>query len=255
MSLLLGLCLITDYPETPDNIYDPNPVFPVKTIGVVLITINVLPFIFFSYALAIILKHGPLVSMRLGASTPEHQKSEVQKTVAQRRRQGRFQRSSLLVNVEKAVSIGKVEKLQKCTAEHRATAMKKIKEREKKADSRVRQRLLERRSKKKRKKERQIKPWQVEPTDNAKEVNQVKQQLVQKIKTKQRLNKAFKKLDLDNNGVLSKNEFMHMISLLLKKNVRRDVMDCCWQAAWDLRKHGHDDKMDSETVAHWLEME
>ena len=197
--------------------------------------------------------------MRMGASTPEHQKNEVQQSMAQRqRRQGRMQRRLSLANVEKVVNVDKVEKLKKRTAEHRTTAIKKIKERKEQADIRVRRRLLERRNKngakQNQKVKRQVKQWQVEPTDNAKEVNLVKQQLVQTIKTKQRLNNAFNKLDLDHNGVLSKSEFMQMISLLLKKNLRRDVMDSCWQAAWDLRKHGDDDKMDAGTVAHWLEM-
>ena len=176
-----------------------------------------------------------------------------------RQRQGRLQRRLSLANVKKVVSTDKAEKVEKCTAEHRAIAIKKIKEREKQADNRVRQRLLERRNKngtkQNQKMKRQVKQLQVEPTDNnATEVNQVKQQLVQIVKTKQRLNNAFNKLDLDKNGVVSKNEFIRMIELLLKKKLRRDVMDCCWQAAWGLRKHGHDDEMDAGTVAHWLEM-
>jgi hypothetical protein len=264
ISLLLGLCLIMDYPETPDNVYDPNPVFPVEPVGVVLITINVLPFVYFLYASAIILKHGPLVGMRIGASTPEHQKNEVQENIAQRQQlrervHGRLHGRLSLANVEKVVNADKAEKVEKRTAEHRAIAIKKIKEREKQADNRVRQRLLERRNKNGSKhnqkmKKRPVKQWQVEPTDHAEEVNQVKQQLVQIIKTKQRLNNAFNKLDLDNNGVLTKNEFIRMIALLLKRDLRRDVMECCWQAVWDLRKYGHGDEMDAATVAHWLEM-
>ena len=77
---------------------------------------------------------------------------------------------------------------------------------------------------------RQVKQWQVEPKDKAREVKQVKQQLVQIIKTEQRLNNVFNKLELDHNGVLSKNEFIRIISLLLKKNLRRDVLDSCWEA-------------------------
>jgi hypothetical protein len=148
LSLLLGLCLITDYPETPDNISDPNPVFPVELVGVVLININVLPFLYFFYASAIIVKHGPLVGMRLGASTPEHQKNEVQENMTQRQRQGRFQRRLSLAHVQKVVNKDKVEKLEKHTAEHRTAALQKIQARGKKADARVRQRLKDRRKQK-----------------------------------------------------------------------------------------------------------
>ena len=92
LSLMLGLCLITDFPETPDNLFDPDPVFPVEYVGIVLIAINVLPFLYFFYASAIIVKHGPLVGMRFGASTPEHQKAQVQENITQRQRPRRYQR-------------------------------------------------------------------------------------------------------------------------------------------------------------------
>ena len=257
VSLLFGLTIIMDKPD--------NPVFDLKLLGIVLIIINVLPFLFIVYASVQILRFGPNVGVRLqevkvdsnDRSTPEHQKNEVH--MAQRQPQGRLQRRLSLANVEMVVNTDKAERVEKRTAEHRAKAIKKIKEREKQADNRVRQRLLERRNKngtkQNQKMKRQVKQWQVEPTDNnATEVNQVKQQLVQIVKTKQRLNNAFNKLDLDKNGVLSKNEFIRMIVLLLKTKLRRDVMDCCWQAAWGLRKHGRGDEMDAGTVAHWLEM-
>jgi len=95
-----------------------------------------------------------------------------------------LQRTLSLANVNKVVNADKAEKVEKRTAEHRAIAIKKIKEREKQADNRVRQRLLERSNKNGSKhnqkmKKMQVKQWQVEPTDHAEEVNQVKQQLVQ----------------------------------------------------------------------------
>ena len=46
-----------------------------------------------------------------------------------------------------------------------------------------------------------------------------------------------------------------MIKGILKKKVNPNVMDCCWDAAWDMRKHGNKDEMDVGTVAHWLEMD
>ena len=149
LSLLLGLCLITDYPETPDNLFDPDPVFPVELVGIVLIVVNVLPFLYFFYASAIIVKHGPLVGMRFGASasTPEHQKAQIQENI-QRQRPGRFQRNLSLAHVQKVVDTDKVEKLKKHTAAHRTAAIQKIQAREKKADARVRQRLRDRRMQK-----------------------------------------------------------------------------------------------------------
>ena len=165
--------------------------------------------------------------------------------------------------VDRAVSHDKAVKIQSKSSQSRAKALSAIKAREKKADARVRQRLLERRNKKekgtrhKQKLNQQVKQWQVEPTNNnhAAEVNIVKQQLVKKIKTQERLRNVFSKLDLDGNGVLSKDEFIRMIALLLKKKLNRKLMACCWEAAWDLRKHGDADEMDAGTVAHWLGME
>jgi hypothetical protein len=165
--------------------------------------------------------------------------------------------------VDRAVSHDKAVKIQSTSSQSRAKALSAIKTREKKADARVRQRLLERRNKKekgtrhKQKLNQQVKQWQVEPTNNnhAAEVNIVKQQLVKKIQTQERLRNVFSKLDLDGNGVLSKDEFIRMIALLLKKKLNRKLMACCWEAAWDLRKHGDADEMDAGTVAHWLGME
>jgi hypothetical protein len=45
-----------------------------------------------------------------------------------RQRQGRLQRRLSLANVKKVVSTDKAEKVEKRTAEHRAIAIKKIKE-------------------------------------------------------------------------------------------------------------------------------
>ena len=159
--------------------------------------------------------------------------------------------------VDRAVTHDKAEKIQNSASTSKAKAMSAIKEREKKADARVRQRLLERRNKqKKTKQNKQIKSWQVEPTkQNKTEVGNVKRQLVKKIKTKERLRNIFGKLDLDGDGVLSKNEFIRMIVGILKKRVNRNGLECCWEAAWDIRKHGGNGELDAGTVAHWLELD
>jgi hypothetical protein len=190
---------------------------------------------------------------------------QVEATISRRpqRMQRTLSKQKTMDMVDRAVSHDKAVKIQSTSSQSRANALSAIKAREKKADARVRQRLLERRNKKekgtrhKQKLNQQVKQWQVEPTNNnhAAEVNIVKQQLVKKIKTQERLRNVFSKLDLDGNGVLSKNEFTRMIALLLKKKLNRKLMACCWEAAWDLRKHGDADEMDAGTVAHWLGIE
>jgi hypothetical protein len=164
-----------------------------------------------------------------------------------------------LTMVDRAVTYDKAVKIQTSSSTSKAEAMSAIKEREKKADARVRQRLLERRNKngnkQNQKLSKQVKSWQVEPTNFAKDVESIKIQLIKKIKTKKRLINIFGKLDLDSNGVLSKKEFLRMIKGILKKKVNPNVMDCCWDAAWDMRKHGNKDEMDVGTVAHWLKMD
>ena len=159
--------------------------------------------------------------------------------------------------VDRAVTHDKAVKIQTSSTAAKTKALSAIREREKKADARVRQRLLERRNKqKKTKQNKQIKSWQVEPTkQNKTEVGNVKRQLVKKIKTKERLRNIFGKLDLDGDGVLSKNEFIRMIVGILKKKVNRNVLECCWEAAWDIRKHGGNGELDAGTIAHWLELD
>ena len=159
--------------------------------------------------------------------------------------------------VDRAVTHHKAVKIQTNSTTAKTKALSAIREREKKADARVRQRLLERRNKqKKTKQNKQIKSWQVKPTkQNKTELGNIKRQLVKKIKTKERLRNVFGKLDLDGDGVLSKNEFIRMIVGILKKKVNRNVLECCWEAAWDIRKHGGNGELDAGTVAHWLELD
>ena len=59
-----------------------------------------------------------------------------------------------------------------------------------------------------------------------------------KIGTLQRLNAAFVKLDLDSNGVLSKREFGHLVSMILKTGIDKKKLDLLWRAVWDLDKDG-----------------
>jgi hypothetical protein len=286
LSLLLGLCLITDYPETPDNIYDPNPVFPVGVLGAILILINVLPFGYFFYASAVIVKHGPLVGMRFGASTPDHQKTQVQETITQRRRQGRYQRNLSLAHVQKVVDTDRVEKLEKHTAAHRMAAIQRIQAREKKADARVRQRLRDRRQQKlknEKKSEHLTKVVPVaaappaappytkkyDPTSNAarvpvssipvetmaqKDIDALRQSIHDKIGTVQRLQVIFGKLDQDKTLTLSPSEFRRLIGSVLRPPPTKTVFKAIWLDVCQLRKSGDGMKeIDFETFKAWLD--
>jgi hypothetical protein len=182
---------------------------------------------------------------------------QVEATISRRpqRMQRTLSKQKTMDMVDRAVSHDKAVKIQSKSSQSRAKALSAIKAREKKADARVRQRLLERR-KKTQKSNKQVKLWQIEPTNtNTKEVDEVKQQLVKKIKTKKRLKNVFSKLDMDGNGVLSKTEFLRMLTGILKKKVNRDVMDCCWDDCWGMRKQGGAKEMDADTVGHWLSMD
>ena len=50
LSLLLGLCLMMDDPS--------NPIFPADTIGIILIVINVLPFVHFLFSCVQLIRNG-----------------------------------------------------------------------------------------------------------------------------------------------------------------------------------------------------
>ena len=280
LSLLLGLCLITDYPETPDNLFDPDPVFPVELVGIVLIVVNVLPFLYFFYASAIIVKHGPLVGMRFGASasTPEHQKAQIQENI-QRQRPGRFQRNLSLAHVQKVVDTDKVEKLKKHTAAHRTAAIQKIQAREKKADARVRQRLRDRRQQKLKNEKKpehltKVVPIAAAPltappdtkkydptSTNAarvpvsvaiaaavssipvetmaqKDIDALRQTIHDKIGTVQKLEMIFGKLDQDKTLTLSPPEFKRLIGSVLRPPPTKTVFKAIWLDVCQLRKSG-----------------
>jgi hypothetical protein len=266
--LLILLIVLLSTSVSTEDIKKNNSLGPASTI-LTIVGVFSATVLFFSVSIYLILGNshdhpGPLgfLAKRL---TRRATAKQVEATISRRpqRAQRTLPKQKTIDMVDRAVSHDKAVKIQSKSSQSRAKALSAIKAREKKADARVRQRLLERRNKKKEKGRRQkqklnqqVKQWQVEPTNNhAAEVNIVKQQLVKKIKTQERLRNVFSKLDLDGNGVLSKNEFIRMIALLLKKKLNQNLMACCWEAAWNLRKHGDADEMDAGTVAHWLGME
>jgi len=268
--LLILLIVLLSTAVSTEDIEKSNKLGPASTV-ITIVGVFGVTIVFFLVSNWLILRNshdnpGPLgcLAKRL---TKRASATQVQEAATQRkpeRKPQRIQRTKsmqkTLAMVDRAVSHDKAVTIQTSASKSRAKALSAIKTREKKADARVRQRLLERRNKKGKNKQQQkqkldLKNWQVAPTNNAAKVENVKQQLVKKIQTKARLRNVFAKLDLDGNGVLSKNEFMRMIALLLKKKLNRNVMDSCWEAAWELRKHGSNDEMDAGTVAHWLGME
>jgi hypothetical protein len=292
LSLLLGLCLIMDYPETPDNLFDPEPVFPVELVGVVLIVINVLPFLYFFYASAVIVKYGPLHGMRFGTTTPEHQKVQVQENITQRKRQRRPQKSLSMAHIQKVVDTDKVDKLKENHAKHRMAAINKIKAREKQADSRVRQRLKDRRKKKleqlehEKKKSTKVVPVATRrdgfdaskaatvpvnvPASAAvaaavssipvgrimaqKDIDEIRQTIHDKIGNVQKLQMIFGKLDQDQTGSLSVHEFKRLIASVSKTPPTKTVFKAIWQDVCQLRKAGNGTtEIDFDTFKAWLD--
>jgi hypothetical protein len=266
--LLILLIVLLSTAVSTEDIEKSNKLGPASTV-ITIVGVFGATIVFFLVSNWLILRNSHDNTGLLGSLakrlTKRASAQQVEATISRRpqRMQRTLSKQKTIDMVDRAVSHDKAVKIQSTSSQSRAKALSAIKAREKKADARVRQRLLERRNKKekgtrhKQKLNQQVKQWQVEPTNNnhAAEVNIVKQQLVKKIKTQERLRNVFSKLDLDGNGVLSKDEFIRMIALLLKKKLNRKLMACCWEAAWDLRKHGDADEMDAGTVAHWLGME
>jgi hypothetical protein len=152
--------------------------------------------------------------------------------------------------------------------------MDKICQREKKADARVRQRLIERRNLKSgagadhgaKLTPEDIGSWnfakmkkqqQEPPSDQSLVmIEKVRFIMKSKIGTLQRLRRVFAKLDLDANGVLSKVEFEQLVSAILKKKaIDKRTLGMLWEAAWAQRKHGAKDEIDAPTLGHWLCLE
>ena len=284
VSLLLGLCLIMDDPT--------NVIFPLTTVGIVLIVINVVPFLYFLFASAIIIKHGPLTGMHLGASTPENQKEMVlpkikgpsgrnERISGQRRQQRKLQNSITLANVQKVVAIDKVERIQNLHAMHLKTAISNILMRRKTANERVRKRLRERRAKKRHKNSETIKaqttkvlstPSNVDPATAAvlataaayhaefetkkiskEEINIVRCQLQKKIGTEDRLNVIIGRLEKGRNQMLSPREFKKLIHAAdIKPPVTKAVIKAMWIDACHLRKDGSIQELDLVTLKSWI---
>jgi hypothetical protein len=86
-------------------------------------------------------------------------------------------------------------------------------------------------------------------------IDKTKKAMLARVKTEERLHKLFCKLDMDNSGLLSKEEFQRLVEASLNKKVDETTMNVLWIAAWGQRKHGKEDEMDATTLSHWLGLE
>ena len=180
-------------------------------------------------------------------------------------------RSRLTIeNVKQIVVVDKVVKFQKRHAEQHEKSLNVIRARKKIAAARVRQRLIKRRNSratcsalpdlvasgqetKTTKKDSSSDINELKNTaQNKIVVDETRQAVLLKVKTEKQLHAVFRKLDLDNSGLLSKGEFQRLIEASLMKKVNVTTMNVVWNAAWEQRKHGKEDEMDATTLSHWL---
>ena len=94
------------------------------------------------------------------------------------------------------------------------------------------------------------------PMDNSNQslvlVENMRSSLKEKIRTYQRLRKLFAKMDVDANGLLSKQEFETLVSVILKiKSLdNKKLLALLWDAA-----HGKDDEIDITSFGNWLRLD
>ena len=147
--------------------YDP------PTIGVILILINLVPFLYGGVAFAQILRRGPNYAISgQGAATETGrcisggEKKSVNLAEGSQRRRGnrqqvRIKRQLSILDVKKAVTHEQVVMLQNTSNEHRQAHIARVKAREAKADARVRARLAERAKLRAKREQDGVASWEV----------------------------------------------------------------------------------------------
>ena len=269
ISLLLGLAIITDKAS-------PNNVFDLYSLGVVLISINVLPFMYVIYAAIEITKHGPNVGISNGSrsgSSRSGNPTHVTRGLLTR------QKSFSLI-VKEAVNHDTAIKLQTGSAEARNAAIKKINRRRFNADKRVRQRLSQRRKKRL---VHQNSTTKVIPvlsseinelpktivdvknlsktpvhtatinTADPEKIDAIRLAIQKKVENANKLQKIYKRLDSDHDGYLSKMEFRNLIAEFVKPSPTKIVFQAIWNDACHLRKAGDGIKeLDLDTLTAWI---
>lgn len=245
ISLILGLCLILDSSTIPT--------FNKEKMGMLLVCLNVLPFLFLMHACIQLVRKGS--SAGIVHVVPTH-------TNGRKRIQGPLGRRVSLQQIRTVVLHDKVVKIETGHEDARARHIDCINEREKKADARVRQRLIERRNNR-----GKIipklnmtsiptkPPMQVVlvPTEKEKNfIEKLRLQLRKKFSTIKELHGLFQKLDVDSNGMLSKSELHRLVAGATKGKSSERIDQFMWEAVWKMRKHGDDDEMDAATFGHWI---
>jgi len=134
VSLVLGLTLIMDNTE--------NPVFAKEIVGVTLILINVLPFVYLLFAGVKILRNGPNYAiMGQGAATVSGRGG---KSLSVRRQGSPKRLATMRGHVEKAVVEEKIRYLQLTSNQGRQAQLAKTKEMKARASDRLKARLAKR---------------------------------------------------------------------------------------------------------------
>ena len=186
----------------------------------------------------------------------------VDNTNGAKKKRRKLSRQLTMDQIKTAVVHGQVDRIQQGGEDLRNKFVDEIKKREKIADARVRQRLIERR---KLKYGRDLRSWNLSKLQKQKDgpsdkwlemVEKVRCKLKKIIRTVKNLRVVFTKLDVDASGMLGKVEFERLVSVILKKkSLDKRLIGLLWEAAWKQRKHGAEDELDSATLGHWLELD
>ena len=171
---------------------------------------------------------------------------------------------------------GQVVELERNHEETHAKSLQAIRDRKKVADQRVRQRLAARRKLKlqqlvkEKNAENNVNIFKVPVLAMTSEVAEQQEELSEKdkayverarsllskkTKSMTRLKKMFLKLDIEHTGMLTKAEFCAMIRLIgLVPGPTEEMQSLLWDTAWEMRKHGEGEEMDTQTLGHWLDL-
>ena len=246
LSLLLGLCLMMDDAS--------NPIFPADEIGIILILINVLPFVHFIFSCVQLIRHGAGVGIGNSVANGVVDSSEMVNVVDPS--DNDLSRTRTFSLVKKAVDHDKVLKIQGIHRASRNRLEKKIQQQASRADARVRKRLSNKR-KKKSAQHQQTKGRQVGPVadDYTLEIQKFRTKLASAASTPEQLMVLFNKLDKNKDGTLSKEEFSKVAIAVIKPKSKKTfdkVFNAVWEDARQLRKRGRGiDELDFDTLRSW----
>ena len=246
LSLLLGLCLMMDDAS--------NPIFPADEIGIILILINVLPFVHFVFSCVQLIRHGAGVGIGNSVANGVVDSSEMVNVVDPS--DNDLSRTRTFSLVKKAVDHDKVLKIQGIHRASRKRLEKKIQQQASRADARVRKRLSNKR-KKKSAQHQQTKGRQVGPVadDYTLEIQKFRTKLASAASTPEQLMVLFNKLDKNKDGTLSKEEFSKVAIAVIKPKSKKTfdkVFNAVWEDARQLRKRGRGiDELDFDTLRSW----